>query len=168
MVAEGAYVVPPGRSRVCRFGRDVTIVGVSNMVVEALRAAELLAEAGVSAEVIDPIWLAPLDSETIVESARRTRKVLIADNGWLNCGASAEIAARLAEALAGEGPIRIKRMGFAPTPCPPSPELENAFYPNPGTIAAAAYALAKPDAPAWTPDPARTKLAYQMQFKGPF
>ncbi len=167
-VAEAPYVVAPGRARVCRFGRDVTIVGVSNMVVEALRAADLLKEAGVSAEVIDPIWLAPLDSETIVESVRRTRKLVIVDNGWSMCGAGAEIAARVAETCAGEGPLQIQRLGFAPTPCPPSPPLEAAFYPNPATIAAAAYKLARPDAPAWAPDPAKAELAYQLQFKGPF
>jgi pyruvate dehydrogenase E1 component beta subunit len=138
------------------------------MVVEALRAADLLKEAGVSAEVIDPIWLAPLDSETIVESVRRTRKLVIVDNGWSMCGAGAEIAARVAETCAGEGPLQIQRLGFAPTPCPPSPPLEAAFYPNPATIAAAAYKLARPDAPAWAPDPAKAELAYQLQFKGPF
>ncbi len=167
-VAEGAYLVPPGRARVCRWGRDVTVVGISNMVVEAMRAAELLKEAGVSAEVIDPIWLSPLDSDTIVESVKRTRKLLIVDNGWNMCGAGAEIAARVAEACGGDGPIAIRRMGFAPTPCPPSPILEAAFYPNPATIAAEAYALARPGKDAWAPDPGSAQLAYQLQFKGPF
>ena len=167
-VVEAPYAVPPGRSRVCRFGRDVTIVGISNMLVEALRAADLLKEIGIAAEVIDPIWLSPLDSATIVESVRRTRKLLIVDNGWNMCGAGAEIAARVAEACAGEGPVQIKRMGFAETPCPPSPILEAAFYPNPATIASAAHAMVRPDAAAWTPDAAKAELAYQLQFKGPF
>jgi pyruvate/2-oxoglutarate/acetoin dehydrogenase E1 component len=168
VVAEGSYVVPPGRARVCRFGRDVTVVGISNMVVEALRAAELANEAGVSAEVIDPIWLSPLDSDTIIESVRRTRRLLIVDNGWNMCGAGAEIAARVAEACGGEGPLAIRRMGFAATPCPPSPILEAAFYPNPATIATQIHALARPDAAAWAPDPAHAQLSYQLQFKGPF
>lgn len=56
----------------------------------------------------------------------------------------------------------------APTTCPPSPALEAAFYPNPGTVAATAHALVRPDAPVWTSDPERTKLTRQTQFRGPF
>jgi pyruvate dehydrogenase E1 component beta subunit len=59
-------------------------------------------------------------------------------------------------------------MGFAETPCPPSPILEAAFYPNPATIASAAHAMVRPDATVWTPDSAKAELAYQLQFKGPF
>jgi pyruvate dehydrogenase E1 component beta subunit len=167
-VPAAPFAVEPGKARLCTRGDDVTVVGISNMVQEAIRAAELLAEAGVQAEVIDPIWLKPLDIATIVESARRTRRLLVVDNGWEMCGASAEIVAGVLEAAGPEAGIRVQRMGFAATTCPTSPWLEAEFYPNPGTIAAAAWKLARPDAEPWVPSPERTRLAYQVQFKGPF
>ncbi|SMH56150.1 alpha-ketoacid dehydrogenase subunit beta [Azospirillum agricola] len=167
-VPEAAYEVAPGKARVVAPGSDVTLVGISHMVVECLRARELLSEAGVSAEVIDPIWLSPLDIDTIAESARRTRRLVVADNGWTACGAGAEIVAAVLERLGPEGGIAVKRIGFAPTTCPPSPSLEAAFYPNPGTVAAAVHALVRPREAAWTPDPERAGLAHQVQFRGPF
>lgn len=167
-VPEAPYEVLPGKARVVVPGDDVTLVGISNMVVECLRARELLAEVGVSAEVIDPIWLSPLDIDTIVESARRTRRLVVADNGWTVCGAGAEIVAAVLERVGPEGGIAVKRIGFAPTTCPPSPALEAAFYPNPGTVASAVHALVRPKEAGWAPDPERTKLAHQVQFRGPF
>ena len=167
-VPDEPYAVEFGRARLCTRGDDVTLVGVSNMVVECLRAHELLAEAGVSAEVIDPISLVPLDIETIVRSARRTRRLLVVDNAWTNCGASAEIVARVVEQAGPGCAIEVRRMGFAPTTCPTTPALEAHFYPDPSSIAAAAFAMARPGRPAWPPDPERARLAYQTQFRGPF
>ena len=167
-VPEKPYMVEFGRARVCTHGDDITIVGISNMAVECLRAQELLREAGIHAEVIDPISLMPLDSVTIMESAFRTRKLLVVDNAWTACGASAEILARVAEAGGVHDGIAMARMGFAPTTCPPSPPLERDFYPNPATIASRAYAMVHPDAPSWTPDPEHAALSYQLQFRGPF
>ncbi len=166
-VPEALYTVPFGQAQICAKGSDVTLVGISNMVLECLRARELLAENDVSAEVIDPISLVPLDMQTIIDSARRTGRLLVVDNAWTNCGASAEIAARVAEAP-GSSHIAIERIGFAPVPCPTTPTLENEFYPNPATIAAAAYRLLWPDRSPWTVDPERAALAYQQQFRGPF
>jgi len=166
-VPEGRYTVEFGKARVCARGDDITIVGISNMVMECLRAHELLTERGIDAEIVDPISLVPLDIDTIIASARRTRRLLVVDNAWMNCGASAEIVARVSEVL-GEDGIKVRRMGFAQTTCPTSPWLENAFYPNPATIATAAHAMVKPDAADWTPDPERAKLAYQSEFRGPF
>jgi acetoin:2,6-dichlorophenolindophenol oxidoreductase subunit beta len=167
-VPQEIYTVEPGQARVWTHGRDITIVGISNMVVECLRAAELLREVGVEAEVIDPIWLQPLDAATIIHSVERTARLLVVDNAWINCGASAEIAARVGEALGGSATPLIRRMGFAPTTCPPAPALEQHFYPNPATIAAAAHALVHPDRPGWVPDASRAMLAYQHAFRGPF
>lgn len=164
-VPAAPYVVEPGKARICTHGDDITIVGISSMAQEVIRAAELLAEVGVNAEVIDPIWLSPLDIETIAASAARTKRLLVVDNGWTMAGASGEIVAGVVERVEG---VRAKRMGFAPTTCPTSPWLEEKFYPNPGTIAAAAWALARPNDTPWAPSPERTKLAYQVQFKGPF
>lgn len=164
-VPEESFTVEPGKSRVITQGDDITVVGVSNMVLECLRAQEMLADEGIHAEVIDPIWLTPLDTDTILASAERTGKLLIVDNGWLSCGASAEIAARIAESASK--PIQIARMGFAPTSCPPSPPLEHEFYPNPATIAQRIHDMVRPGS-AWTCDAERARLAYQMQFRGPF
>jgi acetoin:2,6-dichlorophenolindophenol oxidoreductase subunit beta len=167
-VPEAPYEVLPGKARVTAPGDDVTLVGVSGMVPECLRARELLADVGVSVEVIDPIWLAPLDVDTIAASVRRTRRLVVADNGWTGCGAGAEIIAAVLERLGPGAVTAVKRIGFAPTTCPPSPALEAAFYPNPSTVAATVHALVRPDAPAWAPDPERTKLTHQTQFRGPF
>lgn len=167
-VALAPFTVEPGQSRLCTHGDDITIVGISNMAQEAIRAAELLAEVGVHAEVIDPIWLAPLDIATIAASAKRTRRLLVVDNGWTMAGASAEIIAGVIERAGPDSAIRAERMGFAPTTCPTSPWLEDLFYPNPGSIAAQAWAMARPGDKPWAPSPERTKLAYQVQFKGPF
>jgi len=167
-VAEELYTVEPGAARVWVKGNDITIVAISNMVVESLKAAELLQEVGVEADVIDPIWLQPLDIDTIARSVERTGRLLVVDNAWTNCGASAEIAARISETLGTTAGLQIRRMGFAPTTCPPAPNLEREFYPDPGKIAAAAFAMVRPDRPAWVPDPTRTTLAYQQAFRGPF
>jgi pyruvate dehydrogenase E1 component beta subunit len=164
-VSEEPFTVKSGRSRIVTHGDDITVVGVSNMVMECLRAQEMLAEEGIHAEVIDPIWLSPLDADTIAASAERTGKLLVVDNAWLNCGASAEIVARVAECVTR--PLQIARMGFAPTSCPPSPTLEHEFYPNPATIARRIHEMVRPGQ-AWEPDQERAKLAYQLQFRGPF
>ena len=164
-VPEDSFVVPPGRSRVVTKGDDITVVGVSNMVLECLRAHDLLAEVGIRAEVIDPVWLLPLDADTIAASVERTGRLLVVDNGWLSCGASAEIVASVTERVSR--PVKVARMGFAPNPCPPSPPLEHEFYPNPATIAARIHQMVRPGVQ-WAPNPERAKLTYQMQFKGPF
>ncbi len=167
-VEEAPFSVELGRARIAVPGEDITIVGISNMQVEALRAHELLAEQGISAEVIDPISLMPLDTDTILASVTRTGRLLVVDNAWTACGASAEIVAAIAEAGV---PIKlngIHRMGFAPTTCPATPVLEAHFYPNPATIAAKAHAMVRPDAAAWTPSEESAALAYQTDFRGPF
>ena len=165
-VPEELYALPLGVARVTREGDALTVVGVSNMLVECLRAAELLAEAGIEVEVIDPVTLSPLDIDTIAASANRTGRLLVVDNAWTNCGASAEIAAGVAERA--DRLVMVRRMGYAPTTCPTTPVLEDAFYPNPVTIATAAHAMVNPGAPEWRPDPEGAKLAYQVQFRGPF
>jgi acetoin:2,6-dichlorophenolindophenol oxidoreductase subunit beta len=167
-VPEEPFEVPFGRARVCTEGDDITIVGISNMLVECLRAHELLADIGIAAQVIDPIWLAPLDTDTIVASARRTGRLLVVDNAWTNCGASAEVVARVAESGHNGKPIEIRRMGYAPTTCPTSPVLEREFYPDPARIAETVYAMVHPDGAVWKPDQERAKLAYQHKFRGPF
>jgi len=162
------YEVAFGKARLCAQGEDITIVGISNMLLECLRACELLADIGIFPDVIDPISLAPLDIATIAKSARRTGRLLVVDNAWTSCGASAEIVARVVEAGRNGATIQVHRMGYAPTPCPTTPALEREFYPDPAKIAKVAHAMVRPDEPVWTPDPARAKLTYQLKFRGPF
>jgi pyruvate dehydrogenase E1 component beta subunit len=166
-VPEAAFAVPFGQARVCRQGADVTIVGISAMLPECLGAADLLAAAGVEAEVIDPISLSPLDVKTIARSVARTRRLLVVDTAWTMCGASAEIVAAVAERLAGSGGLTLHRMGHAPSTCPTSPWLEAEYYPDARKIAARAYEMARPDAAAWVPPPDRGALA-RKPFRGPF
>ncbi len=163
IVPEESFVAEIGKGRLVAPGNDITLVGISSMVMECLRARELLAEIGISAAVVDPVWLTPLDMKTIGASAERTGRVLVVDNAWTSCGASAEIVARLAE---GDIVPRIARIGFAPTSCPTTPWLEEHFYPNPATIAAKASAMVAGGN--WMPDRERARMVYQMRFRGPF
>ena len=165
-VPEGDYVVAPGKARVAVPGREVTLVGISYMQVECLRAQRYLEEVSVSAEVIDPIWLAPLDIGTIEASVRRTGRLIVVDNGWMTCGAGAEIVASLAERMQDAPGWKLRRMGFAPVPCPTTPSLEALFYPNAQTIAATAFDLVKGAPQGWLPA-ARADLK-SIEFKGPF
>jgi len=163
-VPETVYEVPVGRARILAPGRDLTIVGISYMAVEALRARTLLAGAGIDAEVIDPVWLSPLDIDTIAASAARTGALLIVDNGWTRCGASAEILAATVERLQGGAHVRLGRMGFAPVTCPTAKTLEALYYPDAPAIAAEAHALVRGAPASWPAAPA----AELVEFRGPF
>jgi pyruvate/2-oxoglutarate/acetoin dehydrogenase E1 component len=163
-VPEQPYEAPLGKARVLTHGRDVTIVGISHMAVECVRACHALKTIGIEAQVIDPVWLAPLDMDTIVESARRTGHVLIVDNAWTTCGASAEILAQVVE-LTGPG-IQVQRMGFAPVTCPTTPSLEELFYPSARSIAEAAARMLSRWRQDWVPPvEASTEI---LEFRGPF
>ena len=165
-VPEAPYEVAPGKARIVIEGGDVTLVGISHMQLECLRAQRYLQSVGVKAEVIDPIWLSPLDIDTIVDSVRKTGKLCVVDNGWTTCGAGAEIASLVVERLQGTREVRIRRLGFAPVTCPPTPPLEDLFYPNGRTIASAAYDLVHGTAGDWLPEE-RSELQ-EVEFKGPF
>lgn len=165
-VPEASYIVAPGKARITAVGEDITLVGISYMQVECLRAAKYLEGVGIKAEVIDPIWLSPLDIDTITESVERTGRLLVVDTAWLNCGAAAEIVAQVAERLQGVRDLRLKRMGFAPTACPTTPALEDLFYPNARTIAATARDLIEEGPNGWMP--AERADLQCIEFKGPF
>jgi pyruvate/2-oxoglutarate/acetoin dehydrogenase E1 component len=165
-VPEESYVVAPGKARVTAAGEDITLVGISFMQTECLRARHYLEDAGIRAEVIDPIWLSPLDIDTIAASVEKTGRLLVIDTAWLSCGASAEIVAQVAERLQGVRDLSLKRLGFAPVTCPTTPALEQLFYPDARTIAAAARSLVEGRASSWLPEE-RADLR-NMEFKGPF
>src|SRR5262249_45504875 len=121
---------------------------------------------GISAEIIDPISLSPLDTDTIVRSVQKTGRLVVVDSAWTNCGASAEIVAQVSERLQGTMDFRVKRLGFAPVPCPTTKNLENLFYPDAQKVASAAYSLLNGDDQVWSP--LHTEAPEIVQFKGPF
>ncbi len=165
-VPEEPYTIPFGRARVLAGGSDVTLVGISYMAVECLRARDLLRQVEIDAEVIDPVSLSPLDIETIAQSVQRTGHLLVVDTAWTNCGASAEIIAQMAEHFSGLRDVRLRRMGFAPVPCPTTKPLENLFYPSAQTVASTAYALLHDDRTEWVPE--HVEAPEIIHFKGPF
>lgn len=128
-VPEGLYRTPLGQARIVRPGTDVTLVGVSYMTLEALRAAEHLADEGVSAEVIDLRSVRPLDTATILDSVRKTGRLVVADTGWSAFGVAAEIVSTVVEreflALRA-APIRV---ALPDCPSPTSRTLGAHFYP---------------------------------------
>jgi pyruvate/2-oxoglutarate/acetoin dehydrogenase E1 component len=160
------YTVPFGKARVLQEGSDITLVGISYMAVECLRAQKSLNEVGIHAEVIDPVSLSPLDIGTIANSVRKTGRLLVVDTAWTCCGVSAEILTQTLERLQGVQEIRVRRIGFAPVPCPTTKNLENLFYPDAGKISSAAFALVNDGSKSWTPE--HTEAPEVVQFKGPF
>ncbi|MAF96059.1 MAG: alpha-ketoacid dehydrogenase subunit beta [Rhodospirillaceae bacterium] len=166
-VPEDPYTVDFGKARVVADGDDITLVGVSYMLVECLAARELLAEAGISATVIDPVSLLPLDVDTVARSAKQTGRLLVVDNAWVTCGAGAEIVAAVCERRDGASSLAVGRMGYAPTTCPTTPALEIGFYPNAVTIASKVHSMVRPGDPPWTPD-AEPTLPHEAAFRGPF
>lgn len=165
-VPEAPYTVPFGRARILAEGTDLTIVAISYMAVEALRARAHLARVGIAAEIVDPVSLSPLDMDTIEASVRKTGRLLVVDCGWTTCGAGAEIVARLLEVLQDVREFRVRRLGFAPVVCPTTRPLEDLYYPTPRQIAAAAHALVHNKPESWEPEEDATVDA--VEFKGPF
>jgi pyruvate dehydrogenase E1 component beta subunit len=129
-VPEMPYAIPLGVGVVRRTGRDVTIVAISYMVIEALKAAATLQLEGIEAEVIDLRTLKPLDSEIILKSISKTGRLIIADVGWKTGGVSAEIAATMAESGFSYLRAPIKRIASPDVPTPAGYTLEEAFYKN--------------------------------------
>ena len=137
-VPAGDHVEPLGRCAVRRPGRDVTLVATSRMVLEALAAAEALAEDGIEAEVIDVRTLRPLDAETIVASVRRTHRAVVVNEGWRTCGYGAELAATIAEAAFEYLDAPVARLGAADRAVPYAQPLETESIPSAAKIAAEA------------------------------
>jgi acetoin:2,6-dichlorophenolindophenol oxidoreductase subunit beta len=135
------YTISFGVADVKRAGRDITIVATSSMVQVALGAAELLEKAGISAEVIDPRTTWPLDEKTLIESAKKTSRVIVVDEGYGRYGVTGEIAAVIAEGAFYSLEAPVKRIGAMHVPIPFSPPLEDATVPNEQSVFEAARAL---------------------------
>jgi len=133
------FVIPLGVADVKREGEDITIVATSSMVYVALEAADMLARDGISAEVVDPRTLVPLDRDTLVRSAKKTGRAIVVDEGHQSYGASAELAATIADGAFWELDAPVKRAGAMDVPIPFSPVLEDQTVPTAESI----YELAK-------------------------
>ncbi len=135
-VPEEIYTVPLGQGIIRREGADVTVVALSQMVYEAIKAAKTLEQDGIDVEIIDPRTLQPLDDTLICESVSKTGRLVIADVACKTGGVGAEIACRVAESVVQDLKAPIKRVNFPDVPTPCSPVLEEAYYPNANTIIA--------------------------------
>ncbi len=133
-VPEGEYTIPIGQAEVKREGSDVTVIAYSKMLLLALEAAEELANERISAEVVDPRTLKPLDTETILRSVRKTNRVVIVEEGWQFSGMGAQIAEMIyAQAMDSlDGPII--RITGREVPMPYAKNLEQAVIPDKGRI----------------------------------
>lgn len=136
-VPEGHYTVPIGPARQVRPGRDVTIVALSYMVLEAMEAAQRLSALGIEADVIDLRSLRPLDGTLVVESIRKTGRMVVADTGTGLAGMSAEIMALATEKAFTSLKAAPRRVCFPECPTPTSPSLAAEYYPRAGHIVAA-------------------------------
>ncbi len=140
-VPESDYTIPFGVADIKRSGNDVTIVATSSMVQVALGAAELLEAIGISAEVVDPRTTFPLDKQTLIESAKKTSRAIVVDEGYERYGVTAELAAVIADGAFYYLDAPVKRIGAMDVPIPFSPPLEDATVPNDKTVFEVAKAL---------------------------
>lgn len=136
-VPDGEYLIPFGQAAVRRTGRDLTVVGIGFTVKQALDAAEQLALEGVSAEVIDPRTLAPLDIDTILASVHKTGRLLVVDEDFAPCGVGAEIATQVMERAFDDLDAPVRRVNGLFAPAPYSPPLYAPMVPNVKSIAQA-------------------------------
>jgi pyruvate dehydrogenase E1 component beta subunit len=135
------YLVPFGVAEIKRVGTDITIVATSSMVQVALAAADLLQEVGLSAEVIDPRTTYPLDKAALIESAKKTSRAIVVDEGYERYGVTAEIASIIADGAFYHLDAPVKRIGAMDVPVPFSPVLEDLTVPSEKVVFDAAKAL---------------------------
>ena len=140
-VPDGIYKVPIGQARVVREGKDLTIVALSHMTIESIRAAQILADCGIDTEIIDIRSLRPLDEQLILQSVAKTGRLIVADTGWANAGFSAEILARVFEAGPNMLTMPPKRITSPQAPSPCTPGLTKFYYPRSEHIIETARAM---------------------------
>jgi pyruvate dehydrogenase E1 component beta subunit len=135
------YTIPLGAADVKREGDDITLVATSSMVQVALGAAQLLESAGISAEVIDPRTMWPLDEKTLIDSVKKTSRAIVLDEGYERYGVTAEISAVIAQGAFYDLDAPVQRMGAMHIPIPFSPPLEDVTVPTEQTVFDAAKKL---------------------------
>jgi acetoin:2,6-dichlorophenolindophenol oxidoreductase subunit beta len=167
-VPEGMYRTPIGRARVMSPGTDLTIAATSYMALESNRAAEMLSEEGISAEVIDVRTIKPLDESTILQSVHKTGRLIVADTGWRDFGFAAELIARTAEQCLPELQAAPVRITLPDLPAPTSPALSAHYYPTADHIVAAALKMFGRPARATDVDRTIPHDIPDLTFTGPF
>jgi 2-oxoisovalerate dehydrogenase E1 component len=146
-VPEGEHLVPFGLARIARPGSDLTIASAGQLVHRALEAARMLAQDGIECEVIDLRTIQPLDVDTVVDSVRRTHRLLIVDEGWSAFGLGAELGQSVQELAFDELDAPIARLHTEPVTHPFGPPLERAMLVDTDRILAAARAVIGGTAP---------------------
>jgi len=136
------YVIPIGKARIVRSGKDVTLISWSNGMTYALKAADELAKEGIEAEVIDLRTLRPMDTETIIASVKKTGRAVTVEEGWQQSGVGAEIAARIMELAFDYLDAPVARVSGKDVPMPYAANLEKLALPNVAEVVAAAKAVA--------------------------
>jgi len=129
-VEENVDPIPFGKARIAREGKDITIVATSSMVMKSEEAAERLAKEGIDCEIIDLRTLVPLDKETVIESVKKTGKLIVADEDYERCGVGAEIAAAIADDVFYYLDAPCGRVNNPNVPLPFSPALEFPLIPS--------------------------------------
>ena len=140
-VPEDEYVVPLGKAEIARSGKDATVVAIGRMRQFALEAADALAKDGVDVEVVDPQSLSPLDESTILESVKKTHRLVVVDEDNPRCSVANDIVALAAQQAFGYLDAPPQAVTAPHTPVPFSPVLEDAYIPCPDKIAAAVKAV---------------------------
>jgi pyruvate dehydrogenase E1 component beta subunit len=143
VVPEGPYRVPIGKGIRRREGRDVTIVGASHAIEIGAQAAAALASDGIEAEVIDLRTIKPLDEEIVLESLRKTGRLIVVDTAWAKGGVCAEVGCLAAEKGFRDLKAPVCRIGLPDIPTPAGYALEQFYYPDAPRIASAARALVR-------------------------
>lgn len=134
-VPEGYYTLPVGRARRLRPGKDLTLVGLSRMSQVCMEAADRLSRDGIDAEVIDLLWASPIDEEALLDSVRRTHRLVVVDEANPVAGMASEIAARVAEHAFDDLDAPVRRVTAPHTPVPFSPALEQLYVPDAERVA---------------------------------
>jgi pyruvate dehydrogenase E1 component beta subunit len=159
----------PFSSRRVRAGRDVTVVASSIMVLEAMRAADHLGRHGVECDVIDAHCVSHLDSALIIESVRRTGRLVVADTSWVQYGLCAEVSRLVLESDPSMLKAPVATLGMQPAPCPTAKALEDLYYPNLADLCDAILrTLARGGSMAVPRPDARSMTDYYKKFRGPF
>jgi pyruvate dehydrogenase E1 component beta subunit len=135
------YTIPLGVADVKRLGEDISLIATSSMVQVALGAAVMLEEAGISAEVVDPRTMWPLDEKTLIDSVKKTSRAIVLDEGYERYGVTAELASVIATGAFYDLDAPVKRMGAMHVPIPFSPPLEDVTVPTEQSVFDAARAL---------------------------
>lgn len=141
MVPEGIYNVPFGKGAIRCKGRDLTIISISHMAMDAFNAAQSLSQMGIEAEVIDLRSLRPWDEELVLSSVAKTGRAIVADCGWRTGGITAEIAATISEKAFDSLKAPVKRVACPDLPTPAGYTLEEAFYVGADDIKETALAM---------------------------